>query len=164
LSQKGVAYEIHVFHFQSENVAKGVQGIREVENNIVVDYKEARPDLEIKADVEKALRWDALVDHALIDVEVKDGKVSLAGVVGSAAEKSHAVMSEKEIHDAIQHAFLYDPRVMSCNVQPEVTGDTVTLRGTVNSLKARRAASLANVGVPGGAQEIITSAGIKKRL
>lgn len=72
-------------------VAKGVKGVRAITNNIVVDYRVTRPDHEIKREIEKALRWDALVDHALIDVEVKDGKVMLSGAVGSAAEKSEAI-------------------------------------------------------------------------
>lgn len=71
-------------------VAKGVKGVTDLENNIDVNYKITRPDTEIKPEVEKALRWDVLVDNALIDVQVKDGKVTLTGTVGSAAEKRQA--------------------------------------------------------------------------
>ncbi len=124
--------------------------------------------------MKKALLWDVFVDHALIDVEVKDGKVILSGTVGSAAEKHQASMdahvhgvtsvddtglkvqkwargqdlkgekyvnkSEKEIKNAVEDALLYDPRVVSFDIMPEVDNAKVTLRGTVDNLKAKRAA------------------------
>lgn len=74
----------------AEWVAKGVRGVRGVENRIEVDYLAERTDPEIRADVESRLRWDALLDHRLLAVRVTDGAVSLAGHVGSAAEKWRA--------------------------------------------------------------------------
>jgi osmotically-inducible protein OsmY len=73
-----------------ETVAKGVKGVTAIENNIQVDYKSERSDLEIRPEIEKRLRWDVLVDHKLIDVQVDNGDVTLRGTVGSAAEKSRA--------------------------------------------------------------------------
>lgn len=160
-----------------ETVAKGVRGVKGLTNKIVVVYPEQRSDDEIKAEVEKALEWDAYVDHALIDVAVKGGKVTLSGIVGSAAEKRWAYTdayvhgvdsvddsglevkkwtrdrdlkgqkyvkkSAREIENAVKDALLYDPRVVSFKIIPEVAddGDTVILRGTVDNLKAKRAAS-----------------------
>jgi len=160
-----------------EKVAKGVEGVKGMNNNIVVVWREKRTDYEIKQEVKKALRWDAFVDDALIDVKVEAGKVMLSGIVGSAAEKHWASIdayvlgvksvddsgleverwardedlkgkkyvkkSEKEIEDAITDALLIDPRVSSFEVTPEVADDgtTVILRGTVDNLKARRAAA-----------------------
>jgi osmotically-inducible protein OsmY len=72
-------------------VAKGVRGVTALKNYIKVDYETDRPDSEIKREIEQTLLWDALVDHALIDVEVQDGKVRLDGVVGSVAEKRQAI-------------------------------------------------------------------------
>ncbi len=71
-------------------VAKGVRGVVGVVNNVEVEYKQARSDEEIQAEIESLLKWDALVDHALIDVAVDNGKVTLTGTVGSAAEKRRA--------------------------------------------------------------------------
>jgi osmotically-inducible protein OsmY len=71
-------------------VAKGVKGVRDLRNDIIAYYKEARPDREIKAEVESRLKWDVWVDDLLIDVEVKDGHVALSGTVGSAAEETWA--------------------------------------------------------------------------
>lgn len=73
-----------------ETVAMGAAGVTAVDNDIDVKYKVDRPDTEIKPEVEKRLEWDVLVDQALISVRVNDGKVSLTGTVGSAAEKRRA--------------------------------------------------------------------------
>jgi osmotically-inducible protein OsmY len=74
----------------SETVAKGVSGVTGINNNIIIKAKSERPDTEIKPEIEKRLQWDTLVDNALINVRVEDGKVYLSGVVGSAAEKRRA--------------------------------------------------------------------------
>jgi osmotically-inducible protein OsmY len=78
----------------AELVAAGVRGVKEVVNNIQLVFLEEdlRPDSEIRADVSQRLRWDVLVDHALIDIEVKNRKVMLSGVVGSFAEKQRAIV------------------------------------------------------------------------
>jgi osmotically-inducible protein OsmY len=73
-------------------VAKGVRGVTGLENGIDVIAKKARSDTEILSEVRKTLRWDALVDHALIDVSAEEGRVRLSGVVGSAAEKRRALI------------------------------------------------------------------------
>jgi osmotically-inducible protein OsmY len=75
-----------------ETVAKGVKGVKDVISRITISWPKKRPDYEIKAEVEKALEWDPFVDHALIDVSVKGGDVKLTGIVGSAAEKRHALL------------------------------------------------------------------------
>jgi len=71
-------------------VAKSVQGVREVKNNIGVEYRSERLDREIKAEVEARLANDVRVDDNLIDVRVKDGHVYLSGAAGSLAEKNRA--------------------------------------------------------------------------
>jgi osmotically-inducible protein OsmY len=73
-----------------ENVAKGVSGVVAVRNHIEVNYKDDRSDIEIENEIAQVLRWDVLVDHALIDVASEDGRVRLSGTVGSAAEKRRA--------------------------------------------------------------------------
>lgn len=74
----------------SGKVVKNVIGVRKIINNVTVYYKTKRPDTEIKEDVESAMHWNILLDDALIEVKVKDAKVTLSGLVGSAAEKSEA--------------------------------------------------------------------------
>ncbi|MEB3887282.1 BON domain-containing protein [Lyngbya sp. CCY1209] len=72
-------------------VVKDVKGVREVDNQILVTYDETRADSDIAADIRQALKWDARVDAALIDVSVANDQVILSGTVGSAFEKSIAV-------------------------------------------------------------------------
>lgn len=155
-------------------IAKGVRGVKDVKNSIIVSYNSDRLDGEILNDIEQSLRWSVLVDHGLIDVKVNNGKVTLSGTVGSAAEKRQAryaawvtgvesiddsklevedwardehrrknkyvIKSSEEVRDAINDALLYDPRAKSFNIDPDVIGSTVTLRGKVDSLAAKRAA------------------------
>ncbi len=71
-------------------VAKSVRGVTGLENNITVDYDSQRTDYDISKEIERRLKWDVLVDDAMIDVNVDDGNVTLTGTVGSAAEKSQA--------------------------------------------------------------------------
>jgi osmotically-inducible protein OsmY len=159
----------------AETVAMGVKGVTSVTNNIDVNYKSDRTDREIRPDIVDALQWDALIDSELIDVKVKDGKVTLTGTVGSSAEKRQAgwdcwvagvkevddsglkvrnwardderrhtdyvIKPDSEIRDAINDAELCDPRVKSFEVEPKVTDGVVTLRGTVDNLKAKHAAA-----------------------
>lgn len=51
-----------------------------------------------------------------------------------------ALKPTNEIRDAIEDALLYDPRVNRFNVKIETAGSTVTLRGHVDNLEAKRAA------------------------
>lgn len=159
----------------AEKVAKGVQGVKAVINQITVDYQTTRTDGEIKAEIEKTLKWDTLVDHALIDVNVNNGEVRLSGTVGSASEKSQAIndawvsgvlsvdaadlavkrwardedlrkdkylpKSDADIAEAVTDALARDPRVLSFNIEADVNAGEVTLRGTVDNLKARQAAA-----------------------
>lgn len=72
-------------------VAKGVSGVTSLENNIKISYPAHRSDRQIQDEIEQGLLWDALVDHALIEVAVENGRVALTGTVGSAAEKTRAM-------------------------------------------------------------------------
>lgn len=71
----------------SATVAKGVQGVVDLTNDLHVSFDAERPDVEIEQEIEQALRWNVLVDHGLVDVAVEAGEVRLSGTVGSAAEK-----------------------------------------------------------------------------
>lgn len=72
-------------------VAKGVYGVRDLRNELDIDYDQARTDAQIRDEVAEILLWDSRVDSALIDVSVEDGRVGLSGIVGSAAERRIAV-------------------------------------------------------------------------
>jgi osmotically-inducible protein OsmY len=132
--------------------------------------------VEIKRDIEGRLKWNVYVDDILIDVSVTDGKVSLSGIVGSAAEKTQAIQDvwvagvrsvdatglevewwtreemrkkqpfaakpDEEIKKAVKDALLFDPRVVSGNVEVDVGMGQVTLSGVVDSLIAKRSAEM----------------------
>jgi osmotically-inducible protein OsmY len=71
-------------------VARGVKGVKDVKNDLKVEYTTERPDSEIAAEVKKTLKRDVWVDEILISAEVHDGIVVLTGTVGSVAEKNRA--------------------------------------------------------------------------
>ena len=158
----------------SETVAKGVKGVAAVNNKIAIEYRAARSDYEIERDIAQRLKYDVLVDDALIKVKVEDAEASLSGTVGSSAEKRRArldawvdgvktvdaaglevewwardTMRRKDLYQsiddakikqAVQDAFLYDPRVFSFNPVVTVDDGTVTLSGVVDNLRAKIAA------------------------
>ncbi len=74
------------------SVIKGVKGVKEINDNILFEYIEERPDFQIKKDIEATLRNNIRVDDELIEVSVKNGEVFLSGTVGSATEKHQAKM------------------------------------------------------------------------
>ncbi len=76
----------------AEKVAKSVQGVTEIDNNIQFDIASERIDSEIKLEIREALHWDILVNDGLVDVSVEDGVVNLSGLVGSATEQSRAIV------------------------------------------------------------------------
>ena len=49
-------------------------------------------------------------------------------------------VSDTDVQQAVNDALLYDPRTLSFNVDVSVDNGTVTLRGTVDNLKAKRSA------------------------
>ena len=66
---------------------EGVTGARAVDDALDVAPPGERPDDEIAAEIERRLAWDAQVDAGLVDVAVENGRVTLSGKVGSAAER-----------------------------------------------------------------------------
>ncbi|MDY7108424.1 MAG: BON domain-containing protein [Planctomycetota bacterium] len=73
-------------------IAKSVRGVRDVVNNIEVTYTEGRLDPEIRREIVRRLQNDVWVDAPRLNVEVDDGEVALEGAVGSAFERSRAIM------------------------------------------------------------------------
>jgi len=178
VDDKVVTLTGHVDSYQEKvlcgHVAKSVKGVVDLKNSLEVNYQSTRSDWEIQNEIEEALKWNALIDDGLIEVDVNEGEVVLSGVVGSATEKSNAYFAswvagvrsvdnsglevqwwaedeelrknkyvdkpDEEIEKAIKDASLYDPRVFSFEIKPEVENGWVTLRGTVDNLKARIAA------------------------
>lgn len=74
----------------SEAVAKGVRGVTGVQNEITIDFQDTRSDAAIEIEIKARLENDVRVDDGLVQVDVKNGKVTLAGTVGSLQEKTQA--------------------------------------------------------------------------
>lgn len=72
-------------------VVKSVSGVKKLQNAVEVSYDVDRSDMEIRNEIESLLRNDVRVDDALLEVEVNDGYVELAGTVGSLLEKQQAL-------------------------------------------------------------------------
>jgi len=71
-------------------IAKGITGIKEVRNDVTINYVSKRTDREIAADVKARLQWDIWINGELINAVAKDGRVTLTGTIGSAISKSRA--------------------------------------------------------------------------
>ncbi len=159
----------------SEYVAKGVLGVRHVDNDIEVDYSKDRSDYEIKAEIKEALENDIRLFNQDVIVEIENGYVTLNGTVGTLTEKTLAESygwtngvkavdveglkvydwadldnlrknlypdrSDTEIEKAIHSAFTHDPRLATVYPETAVKDGVVTLRGTVASPTARKAAA-----------------------
>lgn len=70
------------------NLAKMVEGIREVRDALTVAGVQDRPDVVLKEEITHRLAFDVWVSSpSLLNVQVKDGHVTLTGQVGSAYEK-----------------------------------------------------------------------------
>ena len=70
--------------------AMSIKGVSEVVNRIDVKARLERDNTDIALDVKRRLTADLYVDDALIEVTVKDGLVTLEGIVGTVAEKRRA--------------------------------------------------------------------------
>ncbi len=156
------------------NVARAVEGVRSVDNQVAYTINSDRSDYEIQKDIEGMLRNDVRLEDGLVDVSVNDGKVNLSGIIGSLAEKDvaysnawvagtnavdssdlrieplysanemrgnkYAYRTDNEITRAVLDALFYDPRVTSSKVSVSTDNGVVTLRGTLESFAAKKAA------------------------
>jgi len=71
-------------------MGKGVKGVKEVRNDVTINYLANRTDTEIAADVKARLQWDIWINGGQINPAVADGKATLTGTIGSAISKSRA--------------------------------------------------------------------------
>ena len=71
-------------------IAKSVKGIKEIHNDLKINYVAKRTDSQIAADVKARLQWDIWINGDQIAAAVKDGKVTLTGTIGSALGRSRA--------------------------------------------------------------------------
>jgi osmotically-inducible protein OsmY len=75
---------------QAGLLASEVRGVKDVKNDIWLEYKTERSDQEIKNDAVAQLKRDVYLSGLPITVTVKDGVITLSGSVGNAYEKDLA--------------------------------------------------------------------------
>jgi osmotically-inducible protein OsmY len=71
-------------------IAKGIKGVKEVRNDVTINYLSKRTDPEIASDIKARLQWDIWINGGLVNPVVKDGNVTLTGTIGSAISKWRA--------------------------------------------------------------------------
>ena len=72
----------------AEFAAMGVYGVRQVDNQIQVEYVDERSDHEIQQDVEGSIAMDPQLRAYLLEVDVDNDEVAIEGSVGSLYEKN----------------------------------------------------------------------------
>jgi osmotically-inducible protein OsmY len=71
-------------------VAKGVKGVKAVNDNITLNGASKRSDTEIAAEVRRAINIDVWLHSSYVSTDVKDGVVTLTGMVGSPSQYDRA--------------------------------------------------------------------------
>ena len=74
----------------ASRIAKRVKGLKDVRNEVTVNYGAKRTDPEIAGDITHRLQWDIWLNGDVVHPAVSNGKVVLTGAVGSAVAKSRA--------------------------------------------------------------------------
>lgn len=161
---------------EAENAAKRVDGVKAVALDIEVKYGTSfkKEDKEIAKAIVDAFEWNATIPEELIKVKVEDGWVHLSGEVQWAYQKNAAKnavekllgvkgvsnliklknnIKPAEIKDNIKRAFQRMADIDANNITLETHGNTVTLRGTVNSIKEKEDAETAAYNA-GGVYEV----------
>jgi len=150
---------------RAEQLTSEVIGVTEVVNRIVVVPTEDRRDEDLAEQIAEALSRNCAVRLDAIDVQVRDGKVTLSGTVSSpeareaAVETAQVTMGVTEVEDRlavrepdidlytdleieamVRDQLYWDSRVEKKRIQVEVEDAVVTLSGQVDSAVEMRAA------------------------
>jgi osmotically-inducible protein OsmY len=153
--------------------AKSVRGVKAVDDKVVVEVKETRPDEEIKEAVEDTLLLDPRVPKEKVRLSVENGKVRLTGKVYGiqakrAAERDarrtlgvHCVenrlrvkppseISDAAVEENIRDALRLDPYIVDeSTITVSVRNGIVRLEGEATSLFEKMRADVAAAGIRG---------------
>lgn len=156
--------------YKAERAVERVAGVRGVVNEIKVDLPHERTDTELATEAAEALRRNTLVPDDRIKVKVVNGWITLTGEVGYEFERRAAeqavrflpgvrgvtnlievvpTVKPKDIKKQIEETFERRAALAANNIKVEVSGDEVTLRGTVHSWLERQEAERVAWSAPG---------------
>jgi osmotically-inducible protein OsmY len=146
-----------------------VKGVaNEIEVELLLSYK--RSDVDIVKAALNALKWTVLVPHENIKVAVDKGHLTLTGDVTFHYQKKRAeeavrdlygvisvtnkitvkpTVTPSEVKEKITKEFERNARIDARNIQVEVDGSKVTLKGSVKNFDEDREARNAVWSIPG---------------
>lgn len=154
----------------AEDASQNVYGVKAVVEDIDIKYNtgKVKTDIEIAKAVIDTLKWHSSVPDKNIKIKVEDAWVYLSGVVPweyqknaakKAVQKIYGVegvinnvvikptLNPIEVQSRISKAFERSAKLEAKKIKVDVSGHTVKLTGTVNSIaekdEARKAAFLA---------------------
>ncbi len=148
----------------AEKAIKKIKGVRAVAEDIEVKYgtEYQKTDKEIAKAIVGAFEWNTAVPEDKISIEVRNGWITLSGVVEFWYQKDAArcvikniigvkgIMNNIEIvpsiaveqvQEKINSAFKRLADIEAENITVEVDQNTVTLHGIVNSIKEKEEAA-----------------------
>ena len=156
--------------WNAERAAERVEGVRGIVNKIDVKIIGEYTDEDIAREAADALRWNLMVPQGKVLPKVENGYITLTGEVNfdfqrRAAEKAvryipgvkgvinlvtiKPKVEPKEIKEKIEEALKRMATVDAGNIQVEVQGSEIVLRGTVRSWAERHEAEKAAWSAPG---------------
>ena len=156
----------------AEKAAKRVKGVKAVAEDIIVNYgmEDEKTDTEIAKAVVNALQWHASVPEDAVIPKVENGWVYLSGQVRWGYQKESAKNAVKdlsgvkgvinsitisqgveplEVKKRIKDAFERSAELEARGIRVLTEGHTVTLEGTVHSLKEKEEAERTAFNAPG---------------
>ncbi|HLW00432.1 MAG TPA: BON domain-containing protein [Ktedonobacterales bacterium] len=162
----------YVKKLAAQEAALRVHGVRAIANDIQVRLpgEGVRNDTDLARAARETLQWDVEVPADRLKVTVSNGWVTLDGEVEYAFQKQaaeraikHMVgvsgvsnlivvkprMTPQNLQQEIERALLRNAQIDARNIQVEVQGSKVILRGTVSSYAEQAAAASAAWAQPG---------------